>query len=87
MYDIKWIRDNPEVFDKGQQKRGLEPLATRLLELDKIHRAAIAASQETQKRRNDASNDIRQAMSQKNLALAEELKSIVVEYKDLLKEL
>ena len=27
MYDIKWIRDNAELFDKGRKRRGLEPLA------------------------------------------------------------
>ena len=27
MYDIKWIRDNAEAFDKSRARRGLEPLA------------------------------------------------------------
>ncbi len=25
MYDIKWIRENPEAFDTGLKRRGLEP--------------------------------------------------------------
>ena len=25
VFDIKWIRDNPEAFDAGLRKRGLEP--------------------------------------------------------------
>ena len=25
MFDIKWIRDNPEAFDEGLKKRGLKP--------------------------------------------------------------
>ena len=45
MYDIKWIRENPEIFDKGRQRRGLEPLAEKLLALDDVRRAAIAKSQ------------------------------------------
>jgi seryl-tRNA synthetase len=48
MYDIKWIRESPEVFDRGLKRRGLEPLAETLLVLDEKRRAAIAKSQEAQ---------------------------------------
>ena len=34
MYDIKWIRENPEAFDNGLKRRGLEPLSAKLLALD-----------------------------------------------------
>ena len=27
MYDIKWIREHPEAFDRGLTRRGLEPLS------------------------------------------------------------
>ena len=27
MYDIKWIRENRDIFDAGRKRRGLEPLA------------------------------------------------------------
>ena len=42
MYDIKWIRENAEVFDCGRKRRGLDPLAGKLLALDDARRAAIA---------------------------------------------
>ncbi len=34
MYDIKWIRENAEVFDRGLKRRGLKPQAEWLLALD-----------------------------------------------------
>ncbi|VFU08394.1 protein of unknown function [Methylocella tundrae] len=68
MYDIKWIRDNPESFDRGRQRRGLEPLAGHLLALDDARRAAIAQAQAAQERRNAASKEIGQAMAAKDSA-------------------
>ena len=31
MYDLKWIRDNPEAFDRGLTRRGLAPGAAEVL--------------------------------------------------------
>ena len=62
MYDIKWIRENAEVFDRGRKRRGLKPLAEKLLALDDTRRAAIAKSQAAQERRNAVSKEIRAAM-------------------------
>ena len=81
MYDIKWIRDNPEAFDKGRQRRGLEPWAKTLLALDDVRRAAIAKSQAAQERRNAASKEIGQAMAAKDFANADALKAEVAELK------
>ncbi len=81
MYDIKWIRDNPDVFDKGRERRGLEPLAEKLLALDDARRAAIAKLQAAQERRNAASKEIGQAMAAKDSARAEALKAEVAELK------
>ncbi len=61
MHDLKWIRDNPEAFDAGIAKRGLEPLASRILDLDDRRRGAITALQENQTRRNEASRAIGEA--------------------------
>ena len=33
MFDIRWIRENAETFDEGLRKRGLDPLAARLIAL------------------------------------------------------
>ncbi len=81
MYDIKWIRDNPDVFDEGRRRRGLDPLAEKLLALDDVRRAAIAKSQAAQERRNAASKEIGQAMAAKDAGRAEALKAEVAELK------
>ena len=31
MYDLRWIRDNPEAFDAGLAARGMAPLAKDIL--------------------------------------------------------
>ena len=41
MYDIKWIREHPDDFDRGLKRRGLEPLSGKLIALDEQRRAAI----------------------------------------------
>ena len=44
MHDIKWIRDNPDAFDRGLARRGLPGEAKRLIEIDERRRAAIQLS-------------------------------------------
>lgn len=55
MHDIRSIRDNPAAFDAGMARRGVEPLSSRILELDQERRACQTQSQELQARRNEAS--------------------------------
>jgi seryl-tRNA synthetase len=81
MYDIKWIRDNAELFDKGRKRRGLEPLAETLLALDDKRRAAIAKSQAAQERRNIISKEIGVAIMTNDILRADELKGEVAELK------
>jgi seryl-tRNA synthetase len=40
MHDIKWIRDNPDAFDRGLARRGLPGEAKRLIEIDERGRPA-----------------------------------------------
>ena len=61
MFDIKWIRDEPDDFDAGLARRGLTPMAAQLIEIDKRRRAAQTAAQELQTRRNELSKEIGQA--------------------------
>lgn len=61
MFDIKAIRDNPDWFDAGLKKRGLEPQAAGILELDERLRKVIADTQEAQTARNEASKEIGRA--------------------------
>ncbi|MGA3303079.1 MAG: serine--tRNA ligase [Methylovirgula sp.] len=84
MYDIKWIRDNREVFDEGLKRRGLEPLSEKLIALDDVRKTAIAKSQAAQERRNAASKEIGAAMKAKDEAKAEALKAEVAGLKEAL---
>jgi seryl-tRNA synthetase len=82
MYDIKWIRDNPEAFDRGLKRRNLEPLSARLIALDEKRRAAIGKSEQAQARRNAASKEIGQAKAKKDEATAQALMAEVATLKE-----
>ena len=58
MHDIRFIRENPEVFDAGLSMRNLAPLSAELLEVDKRRRAAISGSESLQARRKALSQQI-----------------------------
>ena len=84
MYDIKWIRENAEAFDRGLARRGFtETSSAELLALDDARRAAIAKAQGSQERRNALSKEIGKAMGAKDAALAESLKAEVAALKEL----
>jgi seryl-tRNA synthetase len=61
MFDVKWIRENPEAFDRGRERRGLAPLSAEVVSLDQRRRAAQTGFQERQAKRNDLSRQIGQA--------------------------
>jgi len=58
MFDIKWIRDNPDAFDAGLARRGLGPRAGEILALDEDARKFTHALNDLQERRNAASKQI-----------------------------
>ena len=58
MFDLKLIRETPEVFDSGWKRRGLAPQTPALLALDEQRRALQTEAQELQSRRNEASKQI-----------------------------
>ncbi len=66
MHDIRFIRENPEAFDRGLERRGLEPQAQRLIALDEKRREKILALETAQARRNAASKDIGEAKKKKD---------------------
>ena len=41
MFDIKWIRDNPQAFDEGLARRSLPARAQELIALDTTRRNAL----------------------------------------------
>ncbi len=61
MFDLKWIRENSEAFDKGLARRGLEPLSRQILKIDQERRDHLQALQEAQSKRNAASKEIGKA--------------------------
>ena len=82
MHDIKLIRDNPQAFDAARARRGLEPVAERLLSLDDARKSAISALQRGQERRNAASKEIGVALKEKDQEKAEALKAEVAKIKE-----
>ena len=82
MHDIRAIRENRDAFDEGLRQRGLEPLAAELLALDDRRRAAIAARQAAQERRNALSKEIGQAKAKKDHAKAQALMAEVAGLKE-----
>ena len=87
MHDIKWIRDNPQVFDAGLKRRGLAPMSTSLLAIDEKRRAAIQKAEQVQARRNAASKEIGDAKKAKDDARAAKLMAEVAELKTTMPEL
>ena len=84
MHDLRFIRENPALFDAGLAARGAEPVAARLLDLDERRRAVTTRVQEAQSQRNDASKAIGQAMAQGDTGTAEALKAHVATLKTTL---
>ncbi|MCZ7642964.1 MAG: serine--tRNA ligase [Pseudorhodoplanes sp.] len=88
MHDIKWIRDNPQAFDKALNRRSLDAAAhaafasAGLLALDEKRRAAITAFEQAQARRNAASKEIGDAKKNKDEARANALMAEVSVLKD-----
>ena len=93
MHDIKWIRDNPKVFDRALNRRNLDEAArtafssASLLALDEKRRAAITAFEQAQARRNAASKEIGEAKKAKDEARANALMAEVATLKDDLPKL
>ncbi len=86
MIDLKALRDTPETFDRGWQRRGLDPQSPRLLALDAEHRAAITTLQGLQTERNEASKKIGQAKAAGDEAAAEALIAEVARLKERIQE-
>jgi seryl-tRNA synthetase len=85
MLDLRAIRKNPEVFDRGWARRGLAPQTPVILDLDERHRSAITEMQELQSRRNEVSKEIGKVKSQGGNA--DELMSEVSSIKEKLQSL
>jgi seryl-tRNA synthetase len=81
MHDIRWIRDNPEAFDRGLKRRGLEPQAQEIIALDEERRRSIRLTQEAQTEANATSNLIGGALARGDQEEAAKLKAKVADLK------
>ena len=82
MHDIKWIRENPNDFDRGLTRRGLAAESAKLMALDEKRRGAILKAEQAQARRNAASKEIGAAKKNKDEAAAQKLMAEVAQLKD-----
>jgi seryl-tRNA synthetase len=80
MHDLKQIRDDPQAFDAGLQRRGLPLQSAAILALDTKRRAAQTRLQEHQQRRNEVSRQVGAAKSKGQDAAA--LMAEVAQLKD-----
>jgi seryl-tRNA synthetase len=82
MHDIRFIRDNPDAFDKALARRGLEPQAQRLIALDELRRRKILELETALARRNAASKEIGETKKNKDEVKAKVLLSEVAALKE-----
>jgi seryl-tRNA synthetase len=82
MHDIRFVRDNPDAFDRALARRGLAPEAKRLIALDEQRRAKILALETAQARRNAASKEIGEAKKNKDEEKAKGLLAEVAALKE-----
>ncbi len=87
MHDIRLIRDNPEAFDAGLARRGLDPQAAKIVQIDELARAAIKQSEELQAQANAAAKAIGAAMAKGDKDGADALKTEVARVKAQLPDL
>ena len=84
MFDIRAIRETPDVFRKAwnRRKAGLgDETVSRILELDTAWRAATTAKQDAESARNANSKLIGQAKAKKDEAEAARLMALVADAK------
>ena len=74
MFDLRWIRDHPDAFDRSLVRRGEDAISERVLNVDARRRDAQTRLQELQERRNAASKEIGAAMKDGRKDEAERLK-------------
>ena len=77
MHDIKSIRENPKKYDELWSKRGLEPIAQKILNQDALIRKAMQVLQEAEAARNKSSRLIGHAVANGDQDELDRLKSEV----------
>ncbi|MEZ5961586.1 MAG: serine--tRNA ligase [Hyphomonadaceae bacterium] len=86
MHDIRAIRENPDLYDAAWARRGLPPMAKKIVDLDAKLRIASTAKQEAEAQRNAASKAIGAAKSKKDEAEASRLMEQVAALKQRIED-
>ena len=90
MLDIKFVRENPEIVKENIKKKFKDaklPLVDRAIELDTLKREANSEANTLRANRNTVSKQIGALMAQGKREEAEEVKKLVTEQAERLKEL
>tara|TARA_B110000116_G_scaffold161994_1_gene140079 strand:- start:5762 stop:7048 length:1287 start_codon:yes stop_codon:yes gene_type:complete len=82
MFDLKWIRENPETLDESLKKRGLKPVSDDILKIDTERRLVQTNLQEMQNQRNEVSKQIGVKVGIGAVDEVEDLKSKVIKLKE-----
>ncbi len=86
MFDLKWIRENPDALDRSLERRGAAAASAAILKLDSERRSVQTRLQELQNRRNAASKEIGKAMGEGRANEADALKQEVGNLKAAVQE-
>jgi seryl-tRNA synthetase len=86
MHDIRALRENPDLYDAAWARRGLAPLAKKILDFDAKLRTASTAKQDAEAQRNAASKAIGAAKAKKDEAEAGRLIEQVAALKSRIEE-
>lgn len=82
MFDPKWIRDHPDLLDKGLARRGAPPVSANLLAIDEKRREVIGKLQTLQEKRNAVSKEVGEAKKAKDEVRAAKLMAEVAALKN-----
>ena len=81
MFDIKYIRNYPELFDNSLVKRGEEPQSKEILSLDAERRKFIEGIEKLKAERNSLSNQIGTSKAKKQEIDLDEIRKKILKYK------
>lgn len=76
MHDIQKIRKDPAGFDEALGRRGTDPLASRILEIDKLRRRRIAEAETARAESKQEARNVKSAMDSGNKEEFERLRSL-----------
>jgi len=87
MYDIKWIRENPHLLDRGLSRRGLPPQSEWILKVDQQRRKIIKIVEDSQAQRRTISDQVNTARKNGDSETATQLASHVARLRDVISKL